>query len=623
LRLKLLVIIALPAVVIISMGYFLLTQNMEANFDREYRERALLVAQTLQTSLPIGHLDNSQALQGYLRDLARAVPSIHHISIYSNQDGGIILASSEPSLVGLPAPPSDLEPLRTGKTILREEREVEPPLMEANVPLMEDGKVVASLGVYMSLYPRDALLRAQQTSFFLVGSAGLFLLLAIVYLATDRLLLSPISQVSRATSRIIQGDLNTKIPSLGQDELGYLADNVNRMMDELRREREALQQLATTDDLTELWNHRYFHERIREELSRAARLKEPLALVMFDLDHFKAFNDTHGHLRGDEALRRVGGIVRASVRPYDIPCRYGGEEFTVILPGVDAQGARSVSERIRQRIAAEGFDGVEGHTIPLTASFGIAAYPHDGGSPDELLQAADRALYASKRAGGNSITIYDRSLEAEPEEEALTLDRLFRKANLEALQLIARAVDAREVRSRGHSAGVTRYVRQLGVALGLARQELEMLETAALLHDLGKIGIPESILSKPGALTEKEWEVVRSHPIVGELMVKQVPALVKTLSAILYHHERWDGTGYPDGLKGEDIPLPARLLAIADAYEAMTSTRPYRRGLTKEQALAELRKGAGTQFDPQLVEVFIGILQDHTLTDEADQVTVA
>ncbi|MDP2728245.1 MAG: HD domain-containing phosphohydrolase, partial [Dehalococcoidia bacterium] len=281
---------------------------------------------------------------------------------------------------------------------------------------------------------------------------------------------------------------------------------------------------------------------------------------------------------------------------------------------------KEIAERIRQRIAAEDFDGIGDQKIPLTVSIGVSSYTKEDSSPDALVQAADAALYVVKRAGGNAVRIHDPSIEITATKESASLDKLFRDASLGALQAVARAADAREATTRGHSTAVTGYVKHFGTALGLDGEDMKMLETAALLHDIGKIGITEAILSKPGSLTNTEWEIVQAHPVIGELLIKRMPSLPKTLLAILHHHERWDGNGYPDKLKGEEIPFFARLLTIADAYDAMTSTRPYRRALSKEQAVEELRKGAGSQFDPVLVKAFISLLAQGNLDkDQASE----
>ncbi len=611
LRGKLTASIIAPSLIVVSVMYYYSTRDVLANFDREYRERAMVIAQTLQHVIRTEDLVHTESLQRTLEQMVRTNGSLERLSVYgtAGTGAGVVLASSDPSLIGKEASQHDLEPLTTGKAELEEERDGDFAVMEANVPLILEGATVATIGVYVSLDAQDDLIQSQQMNLIIIGGGGILLMLALVYFLTERLIVEPVSRISRATSRIATGDLNARLPQLGGDEVGRLASSVGTMVDELLAERRILERLATTDGLTELWNHRYFQERLRQELNRALRVDEPLAVIMLDLDGFKAFNDTHGHMKGDDVLKKVGHIMRNLVRPYDVPCRYGGEEFTVIVPGSTAEPAREIAERIRRRIAEESFSGAGTQRVSLTASFGISSYPSDGHSPGALVMAADTALYAAKRSGGNAVRVYDPSCLVEASQEPSSLEQLFKEANLSALQAMARASDARQSSAVGHSAAVTGYVRRLGAALGLTEEDIDVLGVAALLHDVGKIGVPESILTKTGSLTDREWEIVRAHPVIGELMIRRVPSLSKTLTTVLHHHERWDGTGYPDGLKGETIPLFARLLSITDAYEAMTAVRPYRHALTTAQALEEIKKGAGSQFDPRLVYVFVGMME--------------
>ena len=322
---------------------------------------------------------------------------------------------------------------------------------------------------------------------------------------------------------------------------------------------------------------------------------------MIDLDGFKTYNDIYGHPSGDELLNRIGKIIMTSIRNADQAFRYGGDEFTVILPETPVDDAYSVAERVREQIALE----MDARQIALTCSIGLASYPSDGVISGELVTSADTALYYAKRTGGNRSYLSSRIL-SEPPADTGTYAR---GSGLSAVYALASAVDAKDPHTYDHSRKVNVYAVALAEAIGLPPDNVSRISTAALLHDIGKIGIPDKILNKDGPLTKEEWEAMRSHPRLGANIVGNIPGLVPTLSGILYHHERYDGSGYPEGLKGEEIPIEARIMSIADAYAAMTSTRSYRDAYHEEKALRELKQHAGKQFDPGLTEAFITMIQ--------------
>jgi len=361
------------------------------------------------------------------------------------------------------------------------------------------------------------------------------------------------------------------------------------------------EQRARIDELTGLFNRRHFEERLKEEVARHSRYGDVFSLLMLDLDNLKTYNDIYGHPSGDKLLNQIGSIIRSSIRNADQAFRYGGDEFTVILPQTSGEDAYVVAERVREQIASE----MKAKEVAITCSIGLASYPSDGVMSGELITATDTALYYAKRTGGNRTYLSAKVL-SEPLTEA---GANAREGGLSAVYALVSAVDAKDHYTYGHSRKVNTYAVALAEAIGLSPDEVSRVSTTALLHDIGKIGIPDKILSKKGKLTNEEWEAIKSHPKLGANIIGNVPGLVSCLPAILYHHERWDGTGYPEGLKGETIPLDARILAIADAFAAMTSARPYRDALCDEKVIKQLRQGAGKQFDPQLVEVFIGLVK--------------
>jgi diguanylate cyclase (GGDEF)-like protein len=358
---------------------------------------------------------------------------------------------------------------------------------------------------------------------------------------------------------------------------------------------------ARIDELTGLFNRRHFEERLKEEVSRHSRYGDIFSIFLLDLDNFKAYNDINGHPAGDILLNQAGRIIRSSVRDADRAFRYGGDEFVVILPQTNTDDARVVGDRVRQQIAEE----MDKSESAVTCSIGLASYPSDGVISRELVTAADTALYFAKRTGGNRVYISSKIL-SEPQDDAGIYAR---RNGLSAIYALVSTVEAKDPYTYGHSRKVNTYAVALAEAIGLSPEEVSRVSTAALLHDIGKIGIPDKILNKKGKLNRADWEAIKTHPRLGAIIVGNVPNLVPCVSSILHHHERWDGSGYPEGLKGEEISMEARILAIADSFEAMSSARPYRPALCSEKILKELRNGTGSQFDPELVKVFIDLIE--------------
>lgn len=355
---------------------------------------------------------------------------------------------------------------------------------------------------------------------------------------------------------------------------------------------------AITDGLTKLYNHRYFHECLDKEIARGTRFGTIFSLIMLDIDFFKTYNDTYGHLAGDDILASIGKVIQSCIRTVDIPFRHGGEEFAVILPETMSEGAFVVAERIREKIEQKIFTG----RTSVTASLGIATWPTDGVTKEQILASADKALYTAKDTGRNRTCVpYDvkkqaiTNVDTVPETQRIAISMIF---------ALAATVDAKDHYTYGHSRKVSQYAVAMAETLNLPPEKISIIRTAGLLHDIGKIGIPDSILNKDGGLNEQEWRQIKAHPEMGVEILRYVAELSNSLPIILNHHEHYDGTGYPTGLKGEDIPLEARLITIADAYDAMTSLRPYHNQRTPEEAIEELRRCAGTEFDPELVEIF-------------------
>lgn len=354
---------------------------------------------------------------------------------------------------------------------------------------------------------------------------------------------------------------------------------------------------ADHDSVTGLLNHRAVHQRLEAEFSRAKRQQSSLSVIMMDLNNFKLFNDTYGHPVGDQVLKRVAHVLETECRKFDILARYGGDEFIALLPDTDEPLAMVVAQRLRDRMGQEGFKGSgDERTIPVTLSFGVATYPDDGNHRHELLTIADANLYAAKNSeeGIRSSSATQRS------SRELRTDTSF-----EVLDAMVTAVDNKDRYTRRHSEDVTEYALWIAEELGLSEETMRVIRVGGLLHDVGKIGVPEDVLRKPGRLTAEEYELMKRHPQLGALMVASVPGMDAITDIVRSHHERWDGHGYPQELVGEDIPLLGRVLAVADAFSAMTTTRPYRQGMEWDIALAEIRANIGTQFDPHMAEAFL------------------
>ncbi len=361
----------------------------------------------------------------------------------------------------------------------------------------------------------------------------------------------------------------------------------------------AAMRLALTDPLTGLGNHRHFHERLEHDLAEAEQKGTPLSVCVLDVDNFKELNDRLGHPRGDRVLAQIAGRLRQDGEAF----RIGGDEFALLLPGCEEQEAVAVAEGVLRRVGqlAAGPDTV------IRVSAGIVTYPQLGLERNEVVDVADRALYLAKEHGKSRVRVYHPDLAGLPEFAGLGAVPE-RGARLHAAASLARAVDERDAYTGRHSYVVGELSARVAALLGLDAGEVELVRLAGSLHDLGKLAVPEEILRKPGPLSESELLVLRRHPQIGFRMLRSLG--VEPVSTwVLHHHERWDGAGYPNGIGGEEIPLGSRILFVADAYDAMTSDRVYRPRIAHELAIAELERCAGTQFDPEVVRVFVAGVQ--------------
>lgn len=405
-----------------------------------------------------------------------------------------------------------------------------------------------------------------------------------------------------------------------------------------------IRQRAESDTLTKLYNLPTFYSRLNSLISEAEANEEPLTVVMLDLDLFKSYNDSFGHVAGDSVLRQVAALIRQSLRSEDVAARYGGDEFAVIVPGIAGDEALQMIARLCETIGRTPFQPETRHhtekgilrsrgVAMLSASAGLASYPGDSTDPEHLVHLADTALYEAKRRGRNRACAYNPSgpsrTPASDKEDAARRKRYQGLSDgdtdpqldasearesraamndyLQAVYALVSAVELRDGYTHGHSERVAFYAVRLGEALGLGSHELSALRIAALLHDIGKIALPYDVIHKPGKLTPEEWELVKQHPLHGEGILRPLRNFSAVWPMVSSHHENFDGSGYPRQLMRDAIPVGGRILRIADSYEVMTvAGRAYQKqARTPLEAVAELKRCAGTMFDPAFVEVFI------------------
>ena len=396
---------------------------------------------------------------------------------------------------------------------------------------------------------------------------------------------------------------------------------------------EAANAHMNTDSLTQLYNHRGFQECLTKELSNAELSEQPLSIVMLDVNNISKINRELGHAKGDEVIKLVAEKVKHNMRKSDMAGRYGGDEIALILPNTNVSEAKYIAEYITYSLSCCFVDDVG----PVKVSVGIASYPECAKEQEKLLILAEQAMYISQAQGykdGMSAIIsssdfnfwddvalhsYAEVLSKRHSQMGMNFEEeLLKKFNNEQINSVnhlseiatslAGAIDAKDPYTKGHSTSVSRYSEALARAINLPEDEVQRIKLGALLHDVGKIGIPENILKKPDRLSDEEWNVMKQHPTIGaDKVLMPNEALRDLIPIVKYHHEHIDGTGYPEKLKGDEIPLAAKIVAVADAFHALISDRPYRKGLSLDVACNILTEGAGKQWDSNLVRKFIQI----------------
>lgn len=369
-----------------------------------------------------------------------------------------------------------------------------------------------------------------------------------------------------------------------------------------------LEELVNLDALTGLYNHRSFQEKLKKTILLSEKTKKPVSMIFFDIDYFKHYNDLNGHQKGDEVLKIIGKIVKANIRDDDFAARYGGEEFAIILPETNEEEAIKIANKIREAVEKESFYGEENQPNKvLTISAGVSVFPDRAKDEVQLLKSADDALYRAKFFNKNRVERYKSILEE--------LEKDIEDKDIEAVssvKTLISVINAKDRYTYGHSERVVLYSRLMANKLNLSKKDKENLIYGAYMHDIGKINIPKEVLMKKMPLTNEEWEMLKQHPENGVEIIKTIDSLSGAMPIILHHHERYDGKGYPYGLKGEEIPFLARILCVVDSFDAMTSNRPYNKRKTYEEAIEELKRCSGAQFDPELSNAFIEVIKENS-----------
>lgn len=437
-----------------------------------------------------------------------------------------------------------------------------------------------------------------------------------------------------------QGDERTAVEFMKQGALDYLLkEDINtealkksigcalektRLERDLAEANKTIQEMAFTDGLTGLFNRHFFNEALRREYENALRYNYPLSCIMADLDYFKETNDRFGHLVGDAALRQVSATVQNLVRSGDVAARYGGDEFVILLPHTPLQGAVILAERIQSQLRADPVTSIPNKRIYLTASFGISSLmPGSFFSKEDLMNQADHALYRAKEEGRNRIAQWQDDFADSPSQDPGEYPNMlgYYKRSLQRLQLkvkgsyielcetLVKAIESRDPLVVDFSKRVMRLAVSTAMQLGLPADEVEIVKNAAMLHDIGMIGIPDTILLKKNPLTPEEMKCIRRHPAIGMEMLIHVTFLDRERQIILQHHEWFNGEGYPSGIRGERIPIGARIISVVDSFVAMCDDRTHRKGMERRRVIEKILRDKGRKFDPAVVDAFIAALE--------------
>ena len=408
-----------------------------------------------------------------------------------------------------------------------------------------------------------------------------------------------------------------------EEQLRLHKEHLERLLKERERLNRRLQQLILKDPQTGLYNHRYLSEVIESELYNAKHYRHALSLILIDIDYFKSINDVYGHEFGDLVLKQVVALIKKLLNRHGIMVRFGGEEFMILSPGMSRRKSLLFAQRIVEAVSLEKF-GNNKHKVKLSVSAAVAAYPEDVlARGADMISLADKVLDRAQDEGGNRVCSSPDLKKKRPHlpevgggikflrEKVQKLTKRGNQSLIEAIFAFAKAIEMKDQYTGDHVEKTVYYATHIAKALGLAKRDMELMRQAAVLHDLGKVGISDKILLKRSKLTKKEFNEIKKHPQIGIDILRPLKNMRDIMPYILHHHERWDGRGYPAHLKGEEIPILARIIAIADVYQALTSDRPYRKALSKKEAIEIIKKDCGSRFDPKVVSAFLKVLK-HT-----------
>lgn len=399
-----------------------------------------------------------------------------------------------------------------------------------------------------------------------------------------------------------------------------LKEKVGSLEKELVAKDKKIEKMTLVDPLTGCYNWRYFLSRAHEELGSSNRHMYQVSFIAIDIDHFRQINEIYGVKVADSVTKEFVGIIKDNLRKEDVLTRWRGDEFFIIAPYTESKAAEKIARRIRDKIRMHKFK-YRNVDLGIKASMAIVTCPKDNVLNErEVVNALDNCITQAKRKGGNEVILYSPSKLKDVREKKKKagvyelrgriekMNALLSRDLLEMIYGFARAIEAKDFYTGRHVESTARIAEEIAQNLKLPKNEVENIKNSAVLHDLGKVGIESKILSKKGALTTKEREAIKTHPSIAAEILREIHALRGAIPAILYHHEHFDGKGYPLGLKGGEIPLSARIVAIADVYQALISDRPYRKAYSKKKALQIIKNESGKHFDPQIVKIFFKII---------------
>ena len=526
------------------------------------------VASTLRPSDLTGEPLDPARVAEVGRDLATLVdhdsPGILQIKVHAAD--GHVLFSDNPSSVGDSEIGGELqEALDDGLPAIGLEQVGEgdsgtlplplgAPILEAYLPVILDGRTAAVFEVYRDAAPILAHIDATRRDVILVTISAAAVLVVLLYL----IFRAAQARLTRQTAELVES--------------------------------------TRRDALTGLYNHGSMVGALAAMLDGVRDSDASLAIALLDIDNFRLLNDTHGHAAGDAALLQVAAAMTTELAPPLLVGRFGPDEFLAVAPVGAASHLEAAVERVRDRLSGLSLQFGASERLPVSVSAAVCYAPLHGRAAAELLSVAAATLNEAKASGGNAVRVAERGA-----DEVAAAQR----TSFDVLAGLVIAVDTKDRYTKRHSEDVARYAVFLAGRMGLESDVRRAIQAAGLLHDVGKIGIPDVILRKPGPLTAEEYDIVKQHVALGDVIVRDVPDGETVRAGVRHHHERWDGTGYLHGLAGEDIPLVARILAVADAFSAMTSSRPYRKALSVAEALRRLEDAAGTQLETGLVSAFV------------------